>query len=77
LRKADTEVLKRLWRQATESESIFVVDFTDVAQTSLAYADYTQKMAAVSLDQLRYLGLALYGKRETVNKLTGGLSLLR
>ncbi len=75
--KADGEALKRLWLQATESGTLFVVDFTDVAQKSLAYDDYTQKIAAAPTEELRYLGLALYGKKEMVNKLTGSLPLLR
>lgn len=75
--KADGDALKRLWMQATESGTLFVVDFTDVAQTSLAYDDYTQKIAVAPTEELRYLGLALYGKKEMVNKLTGSLPLLR
>jgi len=75
--KADSEALRRLWMQATESGTLFVVDFTDAAQTSHFYEDYTQKIAAVPTEELRYLGLALYGKKEMVNKLTGSLPLLR
>ncbi len=75
--KSDGETLKRLWAQATASGEVFVVDFTDVAQMSHAYGDYTRRMGATLSKQLHYLGLALYGKREIVNKLTGSLPLLR
>ena len=75
--KADGEKLKRLWLQAREREDVFMVDFTDVAQTSHVYEDYTQKIAVLSAEQLHYLGVALYGKKETVSKLTGSLPLLR
>ena len=75
--KADGQTLKRLWLQAAACADVFLVDFSDVAQTSLAYADYTQRMAATLGDHLQYLGVALYGKKETVNKLTGSLPLLR
>jgi hypothetical protein len=75
--KADGEALQRLWAQATASGEVFVVDFTDAAQTSHAYRDYTSKIGATPSDQLHYLGLALYGKKEPVNKLTGSLPLLR
>ncbi|HLW02161.1 MAG TPA: DUF2000 domain-containing protein [Ktedonobacterales bacterium] len=75
--KADGEKLKRLWLQARERGDVFVVDFTDVAQTSHVYEEYTQKIAALSAEQLHYLGVALYGKKEAVNKLTGSLPLLR
>lgn len=40
--KADGEMLRRLWAQATASGEVFVVDFTDVAQTSHAYGDYIE-----------------------------------
>jgi hypothetical protein len=56
---------------------VFVVDFTDAAQTSHTSADYTRKIAAMPADELRCLGLALYGKRETISKLTGSLPLLK
>jgi hypothetical protein len=75
--KADGEKLKRLWLHARERDDVFVVDFTDVAQTSHVYADYTQKIAALPAEQLHYLGVALYGKKKVVNKLTGNLPLLR
>ncbi|HEY7357644.1 MAG TPA: DUF2000 domain-containing protein [Ktedonobacterales bacterium] len=75
--KADGEALKRLWAQATAGGDVFVVDFTDAAQTTRAYEDYTQKIRATPSEQLHYLGLALYGKREVVNRLTGSLPLLR
>lgn len=54
-----------------------MVDFTDAAQTSHTYEVYTQKIAALPSDELRYLGLALYGKKDVVNRLTGSLPLLR
>lgn len=75
--KAEAEALKRLWVRAMESETVFVVDFTDVAQTSHTYENYTQRIRATPAEQLRYLGVALYGKKETINKLTGSLPLLR
>lgn len=75
--KADEEALKRLWLRATEVGNLFVVDFTDAAQTTHAYEHYTRKIADVPSEQLHYVGVALYGKKETVNKLTGSLPLLR
>lgn len=75
--KADEEALKRLWLRATEVGNLFVVDFTNAAQTTHTYEHYTRKIADVPSEQLQYLGVALYGKKETVNKLTGSLPLLR
>lgn len=75
--KADTETLRVKRAEAREIEGMLVVDLTDAAQTSKTYEEYTEKMAAAAPEDLRYLGLALYGDRKPVNKLTGGLPLLR
>lgn len=74
--KASGEVLRDLRRRA-EDEELLIVDFTDAAQTSKTYEDYERKIAAVSTEQLNYLGVALYGARKPVNRLTGSLPLLR
>ena len=70
------ETLRDLRRRA-EDEDLLVVDFTDAAQTSKTYEDYECKIAAVSTEQLNYLGVALYGAKKPVNRLTGSLPLLR
>jgi hypothetical protein len=75
--KARADQIKAIRLRAGEMESLFVVDFTDAAQTSKEYHDYTAKLAALTSEELQYLGLALYGKREAVSKLTGSLPLLR
>lgn len=74
--KADREELREIRSRAGE-EDLLVVDFTDAAQTSKTYEEYTQKMASTSSDQLGYLGVALYGDKRQINKLTGSLPLLR
>ncbi len=73
--KASGEVLRDLRRRA-EEEDLLVVDFTDAAQTSKTYEDYERKIAAVSTEQLNYLGVAFYGAKKPVNRLTGSLPLL-
>ena len=75
--KARAEQIKAIRLRAGEMDGLFAVDFTDAAQSSKAYQDYTAKLAALQTEELQYLGLALYGKREAINKLTGSLSLLR
>ncbi len=75
--KASGETIKALWMQAAEVRDLLVVDVTDAVQSTKAYQDYIQKIGDLSSEQLTYLGLALYGKREVVNKLTGSLPLLR
>ena len=74
--KASGETLRDL-RQRAEDEDLLVVDFTDAAQTSKTYEDYERKIAVISTEQLNYLGVALYGAKKPVNRLTGSLPLLR
>lgn len=58
-------------------EELLVVDFSDVAQSCLDYEDYIKKMAGVESTDLHYFGIALYGSKKLVNKLTGDMPLLR
>lgn len=54
-----------------------MVNFTGPARTARTYKDYAGKMAATPPEELGYLGIALYGDKKPINKLTGGLSLLK
>ena len=74
--RAKREVVKDI-RSRADEEGLIVVDFTDAAQTSKTYEEYTEKMSAVTSEELEYLGVALYGDKKPVNKLTGSLPLLR
>lgn len=56
---------------------LFTVDFSDLAQSCKVYEDYMNKMANTSQSDLAYLGIAICGEKEKVNKLTGSLPLLR
>ncbi|MEC1720058.1 DUF2000 domain-containing protein [Schinkia azotoformans] len=70
------QVLKQ--KVSTEAfQDLLVVDFTNAAQTTKTYEAYTQKIATFTSGDLYYLGIALYGDRKKINKLTGNLSLLR
>ncbi|MGL4391240.1 MAG: DUF2000 domain-containing protein, partial [Carnobacterium maltaromaticum] len=70
--------IKKLRQKATEmSPNLLIIDFTDVAQTALHYQDYIEKSKKTSTDDFNYLGLALYGDKKQINKLTGSLGLLR
>jgi len=55
----------------------FVVDFTNVAQTTKTYEDYSNAIASTSLDKLKYLGILIYGPKKLINKLVGSIGLLR
>ncbi len=74
--KENLPVLKK--KVSTEAfQDLLVVDFSNAAQTTKTYEEYTQKIAAYTSEDLDYLGIALYGDRKKINKLAGNLSLLR
>lgn len=76
--KSTSEDIKKLRQKATEmSPNLLIIDFTDVAQSALHYQDYIEKSKKTSTDDFNYLGLALYGDKKQINKLTGSLGLLR
>lgn len=75
--KAKGEVVRDIRMRAEEADDLLVVDVTDAAQTTKTYEDYTRKIAGVPSEELKYLGVALYGNKKPVNKLTGSLPLLK
>ena len=75
--KADEEEIKRVRARAAEVEDLLVVDVTETAQSSRTYEEYEDRMSLTRGDGLGYLGVALYGEKRSVNKLTGNLPLLR
>ena len=56
---------------------LFVADFSDVAQNCYVYDEYVKKTAATKEEDYIYLGLAIFGNKKKINKLTGNLFLLR
>ena len=74
--EADAGVLGDVRSRAVATDGLLVVGFTDVARASRTYEEYTKTMAASAPEDLVYLGVALYGNRKLVNKLTGSLPLL-
>ena len=64
--------LKLYERQLAE---LTVVDFTELAQGCRTYDEFVDKMSYAS--ELSYIGLAIYGDKQKINKLTGNLPLLK
>lgn len=60
-----------------EYKELVVADFSDVAQSCNRYDEYIAKAAAVSEREHTYLGIAIYGDKKAVNRLTGSMPLLR
>ncbi|WP_410580758.1 DUF2000 domain-containing protein [Amycolatopsis sp. lyj-108] len=61
----------------TRDVELLVVDFTDCAQKTRNYADYSSLLEAATGSEINYLGVALYGPKKAVQRLTGSLPLLR
>ncbi|MGE4276751.1 MAG: DUF2000 domain-containing protein [Lawsonibacter sp.] len=60
-----------------EFNDLVVVDFSDVAQRCNVYSEYVAKAASVPEEEHTYLGIAIYGDKKKVNKLTGSMPLLK
>lgn len=77
--KGDREHLQNL-RRTLFSENyadLEVVDFSDVAQGCKTYDKYTELAAGTEETKHTYLGVAIFGDKKKVNKLTGSMPLLR
>lgn len=76
---ASAEQMKQLRTTALEDAGgeLLVIDFTNCAQRTKTYDDYANLLGSTADDDLTYLGVALYGPRKRVRRLTGSLPLLR
>lgn len=77
--KGSRDSLKELreWLYGPEFSDLVVVDFSDVAQGCNVYSEYAAKAASVPEEDHTYLGIAIYGDKKKMNRLTGALPLLR
>lgn len=75
--KASREVIGKLRFRLYDRQfdGMTVADFTDLAQSCKTYDEFIDKMSYTS--ELGYIGLALCGDRQKINKLTGSLPLMR
>ena len=76
---AEQTTIKDLYDKLLEDSDpdLYVIGFSNIAQASLHYDDYEEKMSNISASDLEMLGICLYGLKKKVNKLTGNLSMLR
>lgn len=77
--KADKYKIKDLRNQLYEADfsNLVIVDFNDIAQSCKTYNEFTDKMAETNETDLTYFGIAIYGDKKLINKLTGSMALLR
>ena len=74
---ADADAIKGIREKVLKLGGLLVVDFTETAQMEVRYEDYNDKLAVTPSEELKYLGVALYGPKKLVNKLVGTLPLIR
>lgn len=75
--KMNTENLKQLVSEIEVDDDLQFIDFTDVAQGCKVYDEYIERSLQHKTDEFTYYGIALYGNKKKVNKLTGSLPLYR
>ena len=77
--KSNPSQLKKLREDLFDDKynECLVVDFTNAAQSTKTYKDYSNAISTTPLEQLQYLGIAIYGPKKLVNKLVGSIGLLR
>jgi hypothetical protein len=84
---ATAEQLRGLRARAAACEDVFLADMPQAAQTTRVYDEYLSQLATLTADRpagppaqeegLSYYAISLVGPRKRVDKLVGGLSLLR
>ncbi|MEU4197347.1 DUF2000 domain-containing protein [Kribbella sp. NPDC026611] len=75
--RASAEQLHQLRAQAAARPDVTIHDMTQVAQQARTYDQMSTTLAGTKPEDIEYLGLALYGPRQTVDSLTGALALYR
>lgn len=75
--RANGETIKDIFLKAQGSEHVHVLDMNNRAQEAHTVQEYKELLGASSVGELKYAGIALYGSKKEVNKLTGSLKLFR
>ncbi|WBF67359.1 DUF2000 domain-containing protein [Desulfovibrio subterraneus] len=74
--KASADELATLHAVARADDDLLVAGFSDIAQRSRSYDEYAASMAALEPEGMRFLGVALFGRRKRVASLTGMFGLM-
>lgn len=64
-------------RGRARAADVGVVAFPTAGQQTTDYDELRRRVAEIATRELTYLGVALYGSRRAVDRLTGSLRLLR
>ncbi len=75
--KASREALKTLRLKLFDPQfsELITVDFTDLAQSCKTYDEFIGRMS--SSQDFNYIGLAIFGDKKRITKLTGSLPLMK
>lgn len=73
---ASADQLREL-KAGADEQDLTVVGFNEVARRSRDYVEYLDALATTEPQDVEYVGMALFGARRAVNKLTGKLALMR
>ncbi len=57
-------------------ENGFLVDFSSFAQQARTYEEYQSNIQLAEVQDIVYLGIALFADKKTINKATKGLALI-
>ncbi|MFI5956185.1 DUF2000 domain-containing protein [Cryptosporangium sp. NPDC051539] len=74
---ADGAAVHAIRTKAATKPTLLVVDVPRIAQQSTSYVEYQAAMAATPPEELAYYAVGLVGPKNQVDKLVGGLTLLR
>ena len=74
--QCDNEQLRDLRTKALE-KGFDVVDFPKQGQLTKDYDEFLEMMSSANTDELEYLGIAIIGKKNPVNKLTKHCDMIR
>ncbi|TVT62282.1 DUF2000 domain-containing protein [Amycolatopsis rhizosphaerae] len=74
---ADAEKVRALHDKAVTREGIFVAGMSKHAQASRSYEEYAETLGSTPAEELSYYAISLVGPRNKIDKLVGGLPLLR
>ncbi|HEY9336037.1 MAG TPA: DUF2000 domain-containing protein [Kribbella sp.] len=69
--------LQALRAQAAARPDVTVHDMHQVAQRARTYEQMSSTLTGTKPEDIQYLGLALYGPRQSIDSLTGALPLYR
>lgn len=77
--KSNAEALRIIREKLLKPEyaDLVTVDFSDVAQCCNVYDGYINNAAITEEKDFTYLGIAIYGSKKKINRLTGCMPLLR